>query len=522
MQPLPLDTGDFTWIRQKGQKYIDKTGYLHRLITDPGCHVFFLSRPRRFGKSLMITTLKAIFQGKRELFDGLEIARTDYSWETHPVIHINMGFCASEDYGQFAQNLPAEIRRALREAGCAYAPTESYSQNFGEAIDALHESGASPVILIDEYDDPVARTLKDMETAERIRGDLATIYSQLKDRSGKIRFLMVTGVSKFTKMSIFSVFSNLKDISLDDRYATMLGFTEAELDRYYSDYMAAHAAVMGLDAAAYRAELKRMYNGYRFGAENEETVYNPVSINTELSERKRWFKFGWSETGRPSMLMNFLKRRDVLALDPDKQPQASARDFDVADLAHISLKGLLFQTGYLTIKDYNPRLDVYTLGIPDEEVRRDYALLMASLIGNDTVAWAASIGQSLLLGHWEEFFKGLRSLYAGVAYGPREERVCEHSYGRCLSFLLQGQGIECQPEAVQADGRVDMVCTHPCGIYIFELKVDRPAALAMDQIQRKGYAAPYADDDRPIWLVGLSFDSATRQLADAAVENYRR
>lgn len=199
----------------------------------------------------------------------------------------------------------------------------------------------------------------------------------------------------------------------------------------------------------------------------------------------------------------------------------SARDFDVTDLMHISLTGLLFQTGYLTIRDYNPWTDIYTLGIPDEEVRKDLTLLMASLIGKESVSWATAVGRALLLAHWDEFFKGLRALYAGVAYGPKEQRVCEYSYGRCLSFLLQGNGMACQPESVQADGRADMVCIHPCGIYIFELKVDKPAALAMDQIQKKNYAAPYAADNRPIWLIGLSFDSATRQLTDAVAECYR-
>lgn len=521
MQPIPLDTSDFTYIRQHGQKYIDKTGYLHRLITDPNCHVFFLSRPRRFGKSLMISTLKAIFQGRKELFEGLDIARTDYGWTAHPVINLNMGFCASENYDQFAQNLPREIERGLAEAGYEYDESRSYANNFGHAIDVLADSGRPPVILVDEYDDPVAKTLKNIEVAERVRNDLATIYNQLKDRSGKIRFLMVTGVSKFTKMSIFSVFSNLKDISLDDRHATMLGFTEAELDRYYGDYMTAHAAVMGMDADAYRAELKRMYNGYRFGCENEETVYNPVSINIALTDQKRWFTCGWNETGCPSMLMNFLKRNDFLALDPDKGLKATARDFDVTDLARIQLKGLLFQTGYLTIKDFNPFSQTFTLGIPDAEVRRDYALLMASLIGNGTDTWASAIGQHLLCFEWDEFFSGLKALYAGVAYGSTEKRVCEYSYGRCLSFLLQGQGIVCQPEVVQADGRVDMVCVHPCGIFIFELKVGRPVGVAMDQIQRKNYAAPYAADDRPVWLVGLSFDPQTRQLVGCAKENYR-
>ena len=522
MRPIPVCTSDFAQLRADGLLYVDKTAYLHRLICNKGQKFLFLSRPRRFGKSLMLSTLKAIFQGRRELFEGLGISRTDYDWKVHPVIHLNMGFCASENYEQFALSLPHEIARGLAEVGYEYDRNCSYAINFGRAIDTLFANGQSPVVLIDEYDDPVARTLKDVKTAERVRSDLATIYGQLKDRSGKIRFLMVTGVSKFTKMSIFSALSNLSDISFDDEYATMLGFTETELDEYYGEYMAAHAERMKMDAATYRAELKRMYNGYRFGRFVETTVYNPVSINATLSSKYPMFLYGWADTGRPSMLMNFLKRENMLAIDPDQDLMAGARDFDVTDLSDIPVVGLLFQTGYLTIKGFNPQSQLFTLGIPDEEVRIDLAILMASLIGKGSVAWASSIGQHLLCFDWKKFFDGLKSLYAGVAYGPKERHVCEYSYSRCLSFLLQGQGIACQPEAVQADGRADMVCTHPCGIYIFELKVDKPADIAMDQIQRKNYAAPYAADSRPIWLIGLSFDSATRQLIDHKAECLRR
>jgi len=485
MQSIPICISDFSKIREEGLLYVDKTAYLHRLITAPGQNYLFFSRPRRFGKSLMISTLEAIFQGRKELFEGLAISRTDYDWKVHPVIHINMGFCASDDYDSFLISLAVEMERALSEVGYPYDGQLPPADNFSKAIDWLARQGNAPVILVDEYDDPVAKTLRNIEVAERIRRCLAVIYGKLKDRTGKIRFLMVTGVSKFTKMSIFSVFSNLKDISLDDAYATMLGFTESELVANYGDRMVAHAAVMNVAQETYMAELKRMYNGYRFWKYKGESVYNPVSINMTMDSCAPEFNCYWADTGRPSMLMNFIKREDVLAIDPDKAVMASSRDFDVTGLDDIPLKGLLFQTGYLTICDYNPLTQLFTLGIPDEEVRKDLAVLMASLIGKKSVAWASTLGQRLFCLEWEEFFKGLKSLYAGVAYGPKEQRVCEYSYGRCLAFLLQGQGITCQPETVQAEGRADMVCTHPCGIYIFELKVDEPAAVAMTQMQRK-------------------------------------
>ena len=522
MKPIPVSTCNFPEIRQANRLYVDKTSYLYKLITDPSCDMFFMSRPRRFGKSLMISTLKAIFQGRRELFEGLDISGTDYDWKAHPVIHLDMSNCSRGNFEQFCLSLSNLIQNAMAEHNIAYNPARDYADNFGLLISSLAARGIRPVILIDEYDDPVAQLISCPEDAEKIRQTLAPLYRKLKIHDGKIRFVMITGVSKFTKLSIFSALSNLQDISLSDDYASMLGFTEAELDAYYSDYMAAQAAQMNLPTADYRAELRRMYNGYRFWRYRGENVYNPVSINLNLTQNQPAFSCYWTETGRPSILMNTLRRSDVLAIDPECVRGTTHRDFDVIDLNDISVKGLLFQTGYLTITDYNKYTKMFTLAIPNDEVRQDFSLIMASLCAKNSVTWASELGGKLLLRDWEAFFTGLKSLYAGVAYGPKEAHVCEHSYGRCLQFLLQGSGICCSPEVTQADGRTDMVCTHPCAIYIFELKVDRPAAIAMNQMERRQYAAPYAADGRPIWLVGLSFRSDTRQLADCACEPFQR
>ena len=234
MQTISIDSNDFAEIRQSRYLYVDKTAWFHRLATAKGRKMFFLARPRRFGKSLMISTLKAMFQGRKDLFEGLAIMDTDWDWEKEkrPVIHLNMGMCAAADYVTFTSNLPKVIKRGLLEAGCDYDDTSTPSANFGAAIDVLGDKGTPPAILIDEYDDPVACALKNPEEAERIRDALAPVYKQMKDRSGKIRFLMITGVSKFTKLSIFSALSSLVDISFEDDYGAMLGYTEDELDHY--------------------------------------------------------------------------------------------------------------------------------------------------------------------------------------------------------------------------------------------------------------------------------------------------
>ena len=513
MKIVNKDSNDFGEMRRCDYVYVDKTAWFHRLATAKGEKMFFLARPRRFGKSLMISTLKAMFQGKRELFKGLAIMDTDWDWrKTWPVIHINMGMCAAEDYETFAQNLPLCMEYALKGAGASYDKSLTPSGNFGRAIDELADKGTPPVILIDEYDDPVAKALKNVEVAERIRARLAPIYGQMKDRSGKIRFLMITGVSKFTKLSIFSTLSSLVDISFEDAYASMLGYTEDELDRYFSEHMEAHAQVMGLSPETYRAELRRLYNGYRFFKRRGEKVYNPVSINLTMANLPEKFEMYWAETGKASFLMNMIRRGDMLAIDPEKLKNVSKASLDVSDLHKFPVAGMLYQTGYLTILDYNELTDKFTLGIPDDEVRQDFTSLMSGLVADKDAIWASDVGGHLLSADWPEFFKGLAALYAGAVYGSTEGKPHELSYARCLKFLLQGQGFRVMQEVAHANGRTDIVADHPCGTYIFELKVDKPPKVAMSQILRKKYAAPYRATGKPVWVVGLSFNGKTRQF----------
>ena len=495
--------------------YVDKTDYFHRLVTDPGRRLFFIARPRRFGKSLMVTTFKYIFEGRRELFRGLKIDAADYDWKVHPVIHLDFSLCARSTHAAFMSEMPAIVKTAITKSGYAYDASESPSVNFLNAIEWHFAQGTPCVVLIDEYDDPVARALANPAEAELIRDELAGFYGKIKDRTHMIRFLMITGVSKFTKMSVFSALSNLTDISPLPEYAEMLGYTEEELDEYFGEHMAAHAKVMGLSDEAYRAELKRWYNGYRFARKNPVTVYNPVSIALTLVSKDDMFRGHWSQTGRASSLMNVIRREGLLKLDYENLECVNESAFDVSDLSAISPVGMLFQTGYLTIKEYSPQFGDYTLGVPDEEVRRDLTTLVSGVAANRDMDWAKGMGSQLLRGRFEPFFEGLKALYAGMAYGSLEERAHETSYARCLSFLLAAHGFRFRMEDVQADGRADIVAEHPCGVYVFELKVDEPASAALAQVKAKNYDAPYRAKGLPIYAVGLSFDSKTRLLADA-------
>ena len=520
LQPIAIDTSDFPELRKKGCVYVDKTAYFHRLATNLDASRYFIARPRRFGKSLMIKTFKALFEGRREFFDGLAISRTDWKWEKYPVLYFNMGFAASSSFDEFRQNFQLAVRRAINNAGWNYDDKETPAGNFGVAIEELskanHDNGV--VILIDEYDDPVAQLLHKPDDAETVRECMASFYRQMKDRTECIRFLMITGVSKFTKMSVFSALTNLVDLSFKDDYAPMLGYTEAELDEFFGGHLRAHARKMGLSDEKYRAELKRWFNGYRFGRNNKETVYNPVSIGVNLSSQESDFLPCWSATGKSSMLMNFLKREEFLGVDMDKVQNVRERDFDVTDIRALRTVPMLFQTGYLTISDYNPLKQTYTLHVPDVEVRQDLATLTASVIANRDSNWVSELSDKLLDEDWNGFFSGLKSLYAAMPYGPKEGSVQEYSFERVLLTLLWSQAIKCRTEDRQANGQADIVAEHPCGVFIFELKVDESAEAALEQVKDKGYDAPYRAGSLPIWRVGLNFDRQTRQLIDAKAE----
>ena len=519
MKPLATNIADFETLRKEGLLYVDKTAYLHRLITKPGSTFFFCARPRRFGKSLSVTTLKSIFLGHREYFDGLAIAKTDYDWKPHAVVHFNWGGVDVSDLATFERTLAIAVGDALHAAGYPYDPAIPPSSNLARAIDFFYKKdGVGPAILIDEYDDPVAKALADVDLAEKIRTRLSAIYAQFKDNSGKIRFLYITGVSKFTKLSVFSALSSLNDISFETDYAALYGYTEEELSANFEGHLHAKAERMGLSYEAFRAELKRWFNGYRFARYDATTVYNPVSIALTLSSADPAFTATWTSTGRASTLMNYIKREGALSIDPDRETFAGEADFDVADLAHIQPVGLLYQTGYLTIADYSYGL--YTLRVPDEEVRQDLAALIAGAYAGRDAQWSASLGIQLRAGRFAAFFDGLKALYAKLPYGPHEgfERKNEFSYTRPLCMLLAAQGFQYDIEAAQTVGRGDLVATHPCGVYVFELKVDATAADALAQIRAKGYAEPYRARGLPIWAVGLAFDSKTRRLVDAAAK----
>ena len=377
---IALNTYDFREMRGNKAIYVDKTEWLYQLVRNPNSKFFFISRPRRFGKSLMISTLKSIFQGDRALFEGLAISKTDYPFKPYPVLHFSFASLDVATLEVFKDRFAARVASALQAVGYTYDPKAGPDTNFSNAIRQLAaEADGQVVVLIDEYDAPVGHALDDPAKAEAIRAHMAAFYGQLKENVGVIRFMMMTGVSKFTQLSVFSALNNIVDLSFDRRYATLFGYTDQELELYFAPLLREHAEVMGLSYEAYREQLHRWYNGYRFSPDCATTVYNPYAIAQTLYRQRPRFTATWTQTGHASVLMNYLKGTPLLERDYEAITVTDETIFDAAGLANINPIALLYQSGYLTIRDYDDQ-GCYILGVPDEEVRRDLLNLVAKTI----------------------------------------------------------------------------------------------------------------------------------------------
>ena len=518
-QKIAQGVYDFRIMREDGYVYVDKTALLGDLVTGGRDAYYFISRPRRFGKSLMLSTLKYIFQGKRELFKGLAIDKMDYDWAEYPVLHFNFATMKVETLALFEQQFVERVSRTIEAAGGTYNPAVTPDTNFADAIRFLAQERGKPVVLlIDEYDAPVGAALSDPAKATAIRATLSSFYGEIKNNAADVRFMMMTGVTRFTQLSVFSALNNLNDLTMDSRYATLLGYTEEELEANFSPSLHAHADIMGLPYEDYRAELRRWYNGYRFAKNNAVRVYNPVAIAKTIGPKEPTFAPTWSKTGTPSVLINYLSDHELTEMDYDKVENISEDDLDICRLEAILPVSILYQSGYLTIKDYSEW--GFTLGVPNEEVRRGLALLLAQYA---TKGFAVDYHGSLcmLLGKcdFQGFFAKLKALYAHLTYGSTEIRVHESSYLRPLYALLASHpALRVIAEDTQAKGRADLVVESQRNVFIFELKVDKSAAEAIAQIKANGYAEPYKALGKPIYLIGLNFKSATHSLDDAVVE----
>ena len=518
---LPIGIQSFEKIRRDGFVYVDKTAHVHRLA-QAGVPAF-LSRPRRFGKSLLVSTMRAYFEGRRELFSGLEIERLEEEsaaeegrepWVARPVFHLDL---TGQDYRTAALE-DALGEQLLVWEGAWGLDTEgrTLGYRFETLLGRAHEqSGHRVAVLVDEYDKPLLDVMDNDALLERNRGVLKGFLSVLKKADDHLRFAFITGVTKFSKVSIFSDLNQLRDISLSRDYAAVCGITEAELLGAFGPELGSMADSLGTDAEGCLEALRTQYDGYRFHAKGPG-VYNPFSLLNALAEGE--LGSYWFATGTPTFLVR--RMRDA-RLDPrrltDETIYATERrlgDYRADDPDPIPL---MFQAGYLTIRSSDPRTGRYALAVPNGEVRDGLA---EGLLPAWAPGYSVSRGTDVfsLLGHVEAGdAEGVRdvlaALFASIPYARADDPFENYFQAVIwLVFTLLGRYVSC--EVRQARGRADVVIEARAHVWVMELKRDGTAAEALAQIDAKGYAAPYAADPRQLHLIGASFDSNTRLLAD--------
>ncbi len=516
---LPVGIQDFRAIRERGYYYVDKTLLIRELV-EGGEH-YFLSRPRRFGKSLLVSTLEALFEGQEELFEGLDI-HGHWDWSVrYPVVHLSFDAKYTEP-GDLERNILNQLAIIERNAGLTLesAPA-SGPERLQNLLDHLHrETGQQVVVLVDEYDKPILDTLKDTALSEANRDYLRAFYGVIKGSAKHVRFVFVTGVSMFSKVSLFSGLNNLEDISLNTRYATVCGYTDADLDAVFA------AELEGLD----RDQIRAWYNGYNWLG--EEKVYNPFDILLLFGSRK--FEPYWYETGSPNFLFRLMMEKEMNPMQLE-QRVASAKLVSKFDVKDIGLDALLFQTGYLTItaEETMGGKTFYTLDYPNQEVRQslnDGLLEHLGQRGEDVVAWGRQLCGRLESGDFEGFGDGLRSFYAGVPYQwhtSGELARYEAWYGGLLYACFRSNGVDLRVEDASSRGRADMVVFRGGQVFVLEFKMaaegeDGEAALdaALVQMRERGYAEKYRDRGEPIHLVGIAFGREERNLLGVRAERY--
>ncbi len=522
----PVGIQSFESIRKDGYLYIDKTPLIYKMITEG--KPYFLSRPRRFGKSLLISTLAAVFEGRRDLFEaftteqGIEqpqlfIATTDWKWEKYPVIRFDF---SAGDLSTI-EDLDTLINMTLSTYEHKYnvtPPTQDANIRMIHLMRTLHEqTGKRVVVLVDEYDNFILHSLNDKEKMKQARQRFQNVFGPLKAEDDHLQFTFITGISKFSQMGIFSKLNNLNNISMLNDYEQICGISEEELTTLMHPDIELLSEANGLNYDEQLSELKRMYDGYHFSPRLTD-MYNPFSLVNALSSKQ--VSNYWFDRGTSSALFEMLAkmpRLDMAALD-GRECLASA--FDLPLESFDEPLPVLYQSGYLTIKDYDREFGIYTLGFPNMEVRRGFAECLYRHVA--VVGGGDQNKNDLLLAYRQfsrtdnlpDFIDAIKTFFAGLPYHLQQDNKNEHYYHSLLYTLLVAIGADVRAEDPSAKGRCDITMKMPKGIYVMELKYDDTVAAALDQIDRKGYADKYTMDGRPVTKVGIVFSSEERNITD--------
>ena len=508
-------------------KYVDKTELLYQLANDADQQML-ISRPRRFGKSLMLSTLKAMFEGRRELFKGLAIDGLPWEGWTQPtpVYSFTMGDVSGENYAEVKEELGVLVDGLFEQAGLPVPEKGTIPGKFRKFLLAAAEKSPTKkiVVLIDEYDEPVAAFLDDIKTLRRVRKLLHDFYEKLKFSSDSIRFLMMTGVTKLTKLSVFSGLNHLKDRSMDERFATLLGYTPDELDGALRENVEMFGEKNGMDFKAAKAALLSWYDGYRFSPDSEARVCNPVSLGSALESGK--LKGYWETTGRTTLVINRMANAGKLPANLENVP-ARPLTLDVCDAETLPMVSLLYQGGYLTIKDVKKgdptkdETDRYILAPPNLEVREAlFEGYLSQAMGLDEDPFNALVDKAkrqIASGDWMGYLgESLFGLYASVP--PDWQIKDEAEAKRYFQLFASMTGANPQPEVATMLGYADAVIETPKEVCVFEFKYRKSAKAAIRQIRERGYADKWIGGARPVTLVGINFNPKKRNIDMPIIE----
>ena len=515
----PVGQQNFRELRKDECVYVDKTNYIAKIV-ESKIRSWFLARPRRFGKSLFLSTLEYFYKGERDLFEGLFIDSMDWEWEKYPVLRLDLNTEKYKERGLLDKVLDFNFRKWEEEYGVS-SIAATLSGRFQTIIEAAHEkTGRQVVVLVDEYDKPLVNNLSDDGNFEHYRELLASVYSNFKSSAEHIKLVFMTGVSRFSKLSVFSDLNNLRDITFSDDFADICGITEKELHEWFQSGIGTLAEYNGMSNSEVCGILKDNYDGYRFARKGSE-IYNPWSVLSAMAE-KTIFNY-WSLQGDPTIIAESLKNMDV-DLEKTLNSRFRFRILAGMDLKNADPTALLYQTGYLTIKDYDFRTDSVTLGVPNREVKEslfEHLVPFYTKVRRGTAMGVVfDIIDDLRDGRPGKMVRDLDVFLSGVPYDMHMDD--ENNLHNAIYILLTLIGTETETEVRTSHGRIDLVVKTRDYIYIIELKFDKTAEEAMAQIREKEYDLPYRNDGRRIFRIGINFSSATRHLDEPLIEEVQK
>ena len=511
----PIGIQTFSRVIREGYIYIDKTDLIWELAHY--ATFVFMSRPRRFGKSLLTSTLESYFKGERELFEGLKIMELEKDWEQYPVLRLDLSSAKHMTPDKISKELELILSPYEKIYG-RNPEEETPGMRLGGLIDRAYEqTGKQVAVIIDEYDAPLLDVLHEDTRLKEVREVMQEFYQRLKKQEAKIKFCFITGITKFSQLSIFSTINNLKNVTLLPRFSAICGITEQEVRRDLSDDIKAMSEVYECSPEEMFEKIKLRYDGYHFASVSED-IYNPYSLLNALGDQQ--LENYWFASGTPSFLIRQLLffKTDIMSLDHLEVP-SSAFDQPTENM-HDALP-LLYQSGYLTIKDYDRDLESYTLSLPNQEVRIGYARGLLPIYtglndANVQMGFAAKFWKALKQGDADKAMREMQAYLAGIPYveGFKQKladaATAEGFYEYTLYLVFSMLNVYVRTQVKCAGGRVDMVVWMPDAIYVLELKTNGTAEEALEQIDTKGYAIPYQTDGRKVVKIGVKFNPDTR------------